>query len=232
MKISYKNFYQKINYTFNQESILETALTHPSVNSKNAKNSNYERLEFLGDKVLSLIIGEYLMSEFPNESEGNLSKRHAKLVSGITLASIAKRINLSLMLKLSNGEKKIGGDNNKNNLENSLEALIGAIYLDSDFAQVKKFVLNFWQHSFDQHFILTADPISELQEIIQKKFQKLPQYCTEKIRGSDHDPTFLSTLTIEEIEQKFQSEGKSKKEAQKNVAIIALDFIKKLTNFL
>jgi len=228
MKKSYHNFYQTIEYTFKEEAILETALTHPSLNSRTNDHNNYERLEFLGDKVLSLIIAKYLMENFPNESEGNLSKRHAVLVSGATLAIIASKIDLPSMLKLSNGEKKIGGISNKNNLENALEALIGAIYLDSDFDHAQKFILNFWKDSFNQNLILMRDPISELQEIIQGKFKKLPQYFTEKCGGLDHQPIFLSTLEIDEIEHKFQAEGNSKKEAQKNVAKIALEFIKQL----
>lgn len=226
MQKNYQNFYQTINYIFKQESILETALTHPSLNAKGSRNTNYERLEFLGDKVLSLVIAEYLMQKFPLESEGNLSKRHAQLVSGSTLANIASKIKLSSILKLSHGEKKIGGEGNKNNLENALEALIGAIYLDSDFIKAKEFVLNFWQDSFNQNLILISDPISELQEIIQGKFKKLPQYTTQKNGGLDHQPIFLSTLEIEGVEQKFKAEGSSKKEAQKNVAKIALEFIK------
>jgi ribonuclease-3 len=183
-------------------------------------------LEFLGDKVLSLVIGEYLMKKFPNENEGNLSKRHASLVSGATLAQIATKINLPKMLILSFGEKKIGGNNNKNNLENALEALIGAIYLDANFSEAQKFILNFWQDFFDKNILPPQDCISELQELIQAKSKKLPRYFTEKKGGLDHQPIFVSTIDIEGLKQKFCAEGSSKKEAQKNVAQIALDFLK------
>lgn len=223
---NFQEFYKIISYNFRDENLLKMALTHPSLNNKNSQNFNYERLEFLGDKVLSLVIGKYLMDKFPSENEGNLSKRHASLVAGATLAQIATKIDLPKMLILSFGEQKIGGNQNKNNLENALEALIGAIYLDANFEEAKKFILNFWQDFFDKNILPPQDCISELQELIQAKSKKLPQYFTEKKGGLDHQPIFISRLEIEGLNQKFCAEGNSKKEAQKNVAQIALDFLK------
>ena len=223
---AFQEFYKIISYNFRDENLLKMALTHPSLNSKNSQNFSYERLEFLGDKVLSLVIGEYLMNKFPDENEGNLSKRHAGLVAGSTLAQIATKIDLPQMLILSFGEKKIGGNQNKNNLENALEALIGAIYLDSNFVEAKKFILNFWQDFFDKNILPPQDCISELQELIQAKSKKLPRYFTEKKGGLDHQPIFVSKREIEGLSQEFYAEGNSKKEAQKNVAQIALDFLK------
>lgn len=223
---NFNNFYKIISYNFSDENLLKLALTHPSINNKKSPNFNYERLEFLGDKVLSLIIGEYLMAKFPNDKEGSLSKKHANLVAGSNLAQIATKINLPEMIILSFGEKKIGGNNNKNNLENALEALIGAIYLDGGFIEAKKFILNFWQESFEKNIATPKDSISELQELIQGKSKKLPQYYTEKKGGLDYQPIFISQLIIEGIDSEFFAEGSSKKEAQKNVAKIALEFIK------
>ena len=222
-----QEFYKIISYNFRDENLLKMALTHPSLNTKNSQNFNYERLEFLGDKVLSLVIGEYLMNKFPDENEGNLSKRHAGLVAGSTLAQIATKIDLPQMLMLSFGEQKIGGNLNKNNLENALEALIGAIYLDTNFIEAKKFILNFWQDFFDKNILPPQDCISKLQEIIQAKSKKLPKYFTEKKGGLDHQPIFISRLEIQGLNQEFYAEGNSKKEAQKNVAQIALNFIEK-----
>jgi ribonuclease-3 len=224
---NFQEFYKIISYNFRDESLLKMALTHPSLNTKNSQNFNYERLEFLGDKVLSLVIGEYLMNKFPDENEGNLSKRHAGLVAGSTLAQIATKIDLPQMLMLSFGEQKIGGNLNKNNLENALEALIGAIYLDANFIEAKKFILNFWQDFFDKNILPPQDCISKLQEIIQAKSKKLPKYFTEKKGGLDHQPIFISRLEIQGLNQEFYAEGNSKKEAQKNVAQIALNFIEK-----
>ena len=223
---NFQEFYKMISYNFHDENLLKMALTHPSLNTKNSQNFNYERLEFLGDKVLSLVIAEYLMNKFPDENEGNLSKRHAGLVAGSTLAQIATKIDLPKMLMLSFGEQKIGGNQNKNNLENALEALIGAIYIDANFIEAKKFILNFWQDFFDKNILPPQDCISELQEIIQAKSKKLPKYFTEKKGGLDHQPIFISRLEIEGFNREFYAEGNSKKEAQKNVAQIALNFLK------
>ena len=224
---NFQDFYKIILYNFRDENLLKMALTHPSLNTKSSQNFNYERLEFLGDKVLSLVIGEYLMKKFPSENEGNLSKRHADLVSGTTLAKIATKIDLPKMLILSFGEKKIGGNQNKNNLENALEAMIGAIYLDANYSEAQKFILNFWQDFFDKNILPPQDCISKLQEIIQAKSKKLPKYFTEKKGGLDHQPIFISRLEIQGLNQEFYAEGNSKKEAQKNVAQIALNFIEK-----
>jgi ribonuclease-3 len=224
----YLDLLKKINYQFKNQHLLQQALTHPSlINSKENKVLSYERLEFLGDKVLSLIIGEYLIKKFPNESEGLLSKRHANLVSGNTLSLIAHQIELPIFLKISRGEKKIGGNLNNNNLENALEALIGAIYLDSDYLITQKIILNLWQSYFDENIVIKIDPITELQEIIQGKTKKTPIYITEKKGGQDHQPIFSSKLIIEGLDNQFYAEGNSKKIAQKNVAKIALDFLKK-----
>ena len=131
MNKDFKNFCAKISYYFTNQKLLEEALTHPSLSKDNFDRPNYQRLEFLGDKVLSLVVGEFLMGKYPNEMEGSLSKRQAALVSGETLAEVALLIGLTEVLQISNGERKLGGKTNKRNLENALEALIGAIYLDS-----------------------------------------------------------------------------------------------------
>jgi ribonuclease-3 len=229
MTKNYQDFFKIINYQFNNIDLLDQALTHPSlINNNKNKISSYERLEFLGDKVLSLVIAEYLIEKFSSESEGLLSKRQANLVSGETLSQIANQINLPDYLKISRGEKKIGGNFNKNNLENAMEALIGAIYLDSNFSSVKKIILNLWKDFFNDNLIIKIDPISELQEIIQGKIKKPPTYITEKKGGSDHQPIFLSRVIIDSLDQQFIAEGSSKKVAQKNVAKIALDFLKQI----
>ncbi len=219
-------FCKKISYQFNNITFLEEALTHPSVCKEKKIKSNYQRLEFLGDKVLSLIISEFLMHKFSNEAEGPLSKRHANLVSGETLAQIALDINLDKVLQLSFGEEKLGGKSNKRNLENTLEALVGAIYLDSNYENAKNFVLNFWQNYLHQDNQPPQDAISQLQELIQATEKELPQYQTSKEGGLDHAPIFVSNLSLPNNSQIFTAKGSSKKEAQKNVARIALDFLK------
>lgn len=201
---------------------MDEALTHPSLSKDNSDRPNYQRLEFLGDKVLSLVIGEFLMKKFPTEMEGSLSKRQAALVSGEALAEIALLIGLEEVIQISNGERKLGGKTNKRNLENSLEALIGAIYLDSSYQEARDFIMKFWKSFFERDVVPPKDPISELQELVQMKTKQLPQYTTVKDGGLDHAPTFTSTVKIPPEGSEFSAPGKSKKEAQKAVAKLAL----------
>ncbi len=223
-----KNFCNKISYNFNQENLLEESLTHPSLSKQNKLKSNYQRLEFLGDKVLSLVIAEFLMAKYKSEDEGHLSRRQAALVSGETLSEIALQIGLEEVLQISSGEKKLGGKTNKRNLENSLEALIGAIYLDSNYEEAKKFILRFWQDFLEKNTSAPKDPVSELQELVQLQSQQLPQYSTTKSGGLDHAPVFISKVKIPNQNIQFEASGKSKKEAQKKVAKTALDYFLKL----
>ncbi len=220
-----KNFCQNINYNFVNTDLLVEALTHPSLSKEDKTKPNYQRLEFLGDKVLSLIIGEFLFHKYKNEAEGDLSKRQAVLVSGETLSDIALKIGLDRVIKVSKGEKNLGGTTNKRNLENSLEALIGAIYLDSNFLTAKSFVMKFWNEYLDKDTAPPKDPVSHLQEIVQLKTKQLPEYFTAKSGGSDHAPIFISVVKISEMKLEFSAEGKSKKEAQKEVAKVALQFL-------
>ena len=224
---SFSTFPQKISHHFTNESLLDEALTHPSLSKEMKSKPNYQRLEFLGDKVLSLVIGEFLMQKYPTEMEGALSKRQAALVSGETLAKIALEIGVDEVLQISNGEKKLGGKTNKRNLENSLEALIGAIYLDSDFSAAKNFILKFWREILEQEIAPPKDPVSELQELAQVLSKQLPQYSTTQSGGSDHSPHFVSTVKLAHLNREFSASGKSKKEAQKEAAKVALEFFLK-----
>lgn len=217
-------FLQTISYQFNNPLLLEEAITHPSFVNNSAKVFNYQRLEFLGDTVLALIVAEWLMQEYPSENEGQLSKRQAYLISGEVLSEIASKIGLGQIIKLSNGEEAFGGRINKRNLENSLEALIGAIYLDSGLASCKIFIRRFWQEFLEKNLNPPKDPTSELQELIQGKFKQLPEYQITKIDGSDHQPIFLAEVKING--ESYFAKGQSKKEAQKNVAIVALGAMK------
>ncbi|MFT6332647.1 MAG: ribonuclease-3 [Lentimonas sp.] len=216
-----KEFQSKISYHFKDESLLEEALTHPSVSKK---GKNYQRLEFLGDTVLSLIIAELLIKKYPDAQEGDLSKRRAKLVSGETLFQIALEIELGEVIKFSKGEEGSGGKTNKNNLENALEALIGAIYLDSSFElglkPCKEFILENWRTLIESSNQIPKDPVSSLQEMIQSRSKKLPTYQIEQIGGNSHQPIFEAIVRFDDKE--FSAEGSSKKEAQKNVAKLAI----------
>lgn len=221
--MNFEQFYQIISYQFNNSSLVQEALTHPSL----ANERNYQRLEFLGDKVLSLVISEFLFKKYPDEMEGDLSKRHAAIVSKNSLSQIALDLKLDQFVILSKGEEKMQGRKNKSNLEDVLESLIGAIYLDSNYEMAQKFILNFFEQILQKNIAPPQDPISKLQEIFQEKFKILPNYNTVKIGGSDHEPEFESSLTIPMSNEILSAKGKSKKEAQKNLAQIALNALEK-----
>ncbi len=219
-----KDFLNKISYQFQNPSLLDEALTHPSFSKKN-KSTNYQRLEFLGDAVLALVIAETLIKKYPDANEGELSKRQAYLVSGDVLSKVAAQINIGEVMKFSEGEKVIGGKDNKRNLENACEALIGAIYLDSGFKNCEKFILQNWQNIIDENVETPKDPVSILQEIVQSKSKKLPIYKIEQTGGNSHNPVFEAIVKFDDKE--YRAEGTSKKEAQKNVAMLALEELKK-----
>jgi len=219
------NFLQKISYSFSDQKLLDEALTHPSLSKENKGRPNYQRLEFLGDKVLSLVISEFLIKKYPDESEGDLSKRHAALVSGEFLSNLALEIGIMDVLQVSFGEKKLGGKTNKRNLENALEALIGGIYLDSNYDNVRNFILRIWHDYLEKNITPPKDPVSHLQEIVQLRTKQLPEYFIDKCGGLDHSPSFVAKLKIPVENLEFEAFGKSKKEAQREVAKIALEFL-------
>jgi len=223
--MDFAEFSSHIDYQFNNISLLQEALTHPSFSKYNRNSSNYQLLEFLGDKVLSLVISEYLMAKYSNENEGELSRRHAALVSGESLAEIALLVKINEVLRLSLGEENLGGKTNKRNLENALEALVGAIYLDSNYDNAKKFIFKFWQNFLHNNIAPPKDAVSQLQEFVQLKYKTLPQYEFAKVGGTEHLPTFLAKLTIENLNLEVEAEGKSKKEAQRLAAKLALQKI-------
>ncbi|MES2961679.1 MAG: ribonuclease III [Pseudomonadota bacterium] len=225
MNPDFLKFCNRINYNFSNQALLEEALTHPSLSKENKNKPNYQRLEFLGDKVLSLVIAEFLMKKYPQEMEGDLSKRQASLVSGESLSEIALAIGLEEVLQISRGEENMGGKTNKRNLENALEALVGGIYLDAGYEEAKKFIMTFWHDALEKNLTPPKDPVSELQELVQLESKQLPQYSTIKSGGADHSPLFVSTVKILHLNLEFSAEGKSKKEAQKEASKIALEHL-------
>lgn len=211
-----------IGYNFKDKKLLEEALTHPSMcQYKNQKGFNYERLEFLGDSVLSCVIIDYLIKRYGNETEGQLSKRKAFLVSKQTVSSIAKGLNIGEFMILSKGEERCGGRDNINNLENVLEAIIGAVFLDSDFGTVQKFVLEIWSQFNEWTDGVPTDPKTELQEWTQRYFKTLPVY---KLINSEDD-VFTIELTIPNYEP-ITYTGNSIKETEFNLAKLMLENIK------
>lgn len=185
-----------LNYNFKNKELLKEALTHPSL-SVNKKIKNYERLEFLGDSILSMVIIEYLYKKYKNEKEGQLSKRKSYLVSKDILSNIARNMNIGKYIIMTKGEEKSGGRENKNNLENVMEAIIGAIYLDSNIYTVRKFILNIWEPIDKEEKTPHNDPKTKLQEWSQKIYKQTPEYkLIKEEETADNKKIFYIKLTL------------------------------------
>ena len=218
-----ESLFYKIKYNFKNIIFCVNALTHSSYDSKNYK-TNYQRLEFLGDRVLGLIISEAIFKRFKNEEEGKLSKRFSDLVSKKTLIEVSKEIELQNTINTSKeyiNKIKI----TDSMLADSLEALIGAIYIDSNFEEVKKVVLNLWGKKLSSQEKPPVDAKSFLQEWCLSKKKKIPVYKILEKSGPDHKPTFLVELRIENF-QKVQGEGSTKKKAEIDAAQKIIEKIK------
>ena len=221
MKINYHILEKKINIKFKNKDLLAQSLTHKSFDT----NKNNEKIEFLGDRVLGLVLAKKLLDIYPEDKEGILDKKFASLVNKKTCLDVAKSINLN---------KYILTLNKKNNIEtiedkvmaDSCEALIGSIYLEKGFNIVEKVVLDLWSIHIKDSVITKIDAKTMLQEISLKKFKKLPIYKVISNTGPKHKPLFK--IGVKLIDTKFYiSEGNSKKDAEQNAAILCLKNIKK-----
>jgi ribonuclease-3 len=221
-----KKISQIISYNFRDESLLTESLTHTGKNRR--KNSIFQRLEFLGDRVLGLCIAKILYDKFPSESEGDLTRRMHNLVNEETLAEIARMISLNEYLILSYNEEKTGGRDKSTILSDSLESLIAAIYIDGGFEEVFKFIKSNWGKYALTNKKPPIDPKTMLQEWCQSKGYDLPQYVELSRKGPDHNPEFTIKLIFGgNIE--FEGIGQSKKQAERSAAINALksDYVSK-----
>ena len=220
MKINYSNLEKKLKINFKNKNLLIKSLTHKSYNKEN----NNEKIEFLGDRVLGLVIAKRLLEIYPNEKEGALDKKFASLVNKNTCLEIAKKIELEKFILT------YGFDNKKYLIEDkvvadSCEALIGSIYLDKGFQLVEKVILDLWEDHIKKSVITQIDAKTKLQEYSLKKFKKLPTYKLISNTGPRHKPLFKVGVKL--IDSKFFiSEGKSKKDAEQNAAILCLKQIK------
>ena len=208
-----KSIEKTINIKFNNKSLLLNSFIHKSFN----KEVNNEKLEFLGDRVIGLIISKKLITLYPNENEGIIDKKFASLVNKKTCAKVFRNLNLKKYIKTGKSFKNIPFEDEKI-LSDTCEALIGAIYLDQGFVGTEKFVLNIWKHFIKESHIIELDPKTKVQEYSLKKFKKLPIYKTLKKSGPNHNPFFQVSIQIENS-KKYLGEGKSKKTAEQNAAL-------------
>ena len=212
MEKKIKELEKIIKYNFKKSSLLEKALTHKSFDN----NINNEKLEFLGDRVLGLVISEKLLDKFPDEKEGIIDKKFANLVNKKTCLLIAKKINLKKFILLGSSHKKLERSADKISSD-CLEAIVGAIYLDGGLKSVEKFILNFWDEFLLKSTITLIDSKTKLQEFSLKKFKELPKYVFFKKTGPQHRPLFKTEVQIPNS-KKIIGIGSSKKNAQQNAA--------------
>lgn len=218
-KKTFSQIYAKIGYKFKNPKLLDLALTHRSYSTQ-----NNERLEFLGDSLVNLIIAEALFIKFTNLKEGKLSRLRADLVKGETLAEISLSLGLNQDLRLGAGELKAGGAKRQSILADVLEALIAAIYLDSNFDIAKSKVLDWFVEklaSIDQK-TPSKDHKSRLQELMQAQKLPLPIYNLTKVIGEAHNQTFTIECSLANSQKRFVGVAKSKRLAEQKAAKQAL----------
>ena len=202
-----------ISFKFKDQSILRRSLTHKSFDN----DDNNETLEFLGDRVLGLVISEKLINDFPNDPEGLLDKRYSKLVNKETCYKVSQSLNLGDFILLGSTEISSKGNEKKSILADTCESLIGAIYSDSGYEESKKFICKFWDEEFESSDGNLIDPKSFLQEWTLKRYKELPEYKLLDQSGPDHDPLFSVELSFKEY-KKATNEGKSIKDAEMKAA--------------
>tara|TARA_B100001063_G_scaffold49972_1_gene44014 strand:+ start:138 stop:797 length:660 start_codon:yes stop_codon:yes gene_type:complete len=219
MQINFSDLEKKIKINFKDKNLLIRSLTHKSFNKEN----NYEKLEFLGDRVLGLVISKKLIEIYPEEKEGILDKKFASLVNKKTCVEIAKKIELSKYV-LTFNKRNIVEDKV---LADSLEALMGSVYLEKGFSSVEKVVLSLWSDHIKNSIITQIDAKTKLQEFSLKKYKKLPSYKLISNTGPRHKPLFKVGVKL--INTKlYIAEGKSKKDAEQNAAILCLKSIRNI----
>lgn len=212
-----------IEYKFKDESLLRLALSHRSL----SKNNN-ERLEFLGDSFLNFVIASELYCHFPSAKEGQLSRLRANMVRGETLAEIAQEFGLSEFLRLGSGEIRSGGAYRVSIMADAVEAIIGAIYLDSDMDICYQCVKRWYRERIDQLSLtdIMKDPKSRLQELLQAQQMPLPEYNIVETRGNGHNQVFILECKTVLLDHPVRAEGSSRRKAEQQAAENILEELK------
>ena len=205
----------KIGYQFQNEALLKLALTHRS-----AEPIHNERLEFIGDSIVNLIVGEALFHAHLGEPEGELSRWRAALVQRETLADLATVLDLQKFIIVGPGEKKMGGHERPSTLSNTLEAIFGALYFDSGFEKTKEIILNLYADRLSVNHIqnIQKDPKTVLQEWLQARQYPLPTYVVIATHGQDHDTLFQISCELSPLSLRAVGEGSSKRKAEQDAA--------------
>lgn len=220
-----------INYSFKNKDLLHRSLTHKSYVNESLEKGLFsnERLEFLGDSVLSLVVSEFLYKNYPKLNEGIYTDIKASLVNSETLANVGRQIKLGQYITLSKGEYKRNGQNNNSILADTLEALLGAIYLDSSYYEIGKIIINLVVLPNISKIINNQTYVpskNKLQEQLQNKYKTLPKYKVIKSYGPEHQKTFIVGVYLN-LKLLAKGTGKTKKEAEEESALKALQTLNK-----
>lgn len=217
-----KRLQEQLQHSFTQEALLLEALTHPSCNKDGKSAKNNQRLEFLGDSVLSIIVAQHLFEHYTHLPEGELTKIRASLVCEKSLHQFAEKLSLGEFLILGKGEEQTGGRSRPSILADGFEAVLAAIYLDSDLETARRFVLRFIPEQMEVSKITKiSDHKTTLQEIIQKNPEEKVEYVTVEEKGPDHNKTFTVEVHLNSNVIGI-GQGKSKKQAEQGAAKQAL----------
>lgn len=224
-----QNIARKLQVDIRDYALLQQALTHKSYLGEEAEALSNERLEFLGDSVLGLVVAEYLYTQFPDRTEGDLAKAKAVAVSEPVLAESAKNLGLPDMLLMSTGEEASGGRKRLSILADAFEALVAVIYLDCGLEAARQFILRALESILidierKEHI---RDYKTLLQEHTQGLYKKAPRYLVIEERGADHDKTFVVEARLDDVKLGL-GEGKSKKQAEQAAALQALERIENI----
>ena len=216
----YARLSQRLGYQFSNVELLQQALTHRSA----AKQHN-ERLEFLGDAVLGMVVAQALFKRFPTVPEGKLTRMRSTLVKGDTLAELGREADVGELLKLGPGELKSGGHRRSSIIADAMEAILGAIYLEAGLDTTAEVILRLWQSRIDkldptEH---PKDAKTRLQEFLQSRKLPLPVYEVVDISGKDHDQTFVVHCQIESLGKPMKGTGTSRRKAEQQAARNALE---------
>lgn len=224
MTNAYDQLQQQLQYSFKQISLCQQALTHRSFSSQ-----HNERLEFLGDALLDVIVGEYLFKRYPQATEGELSLMRAQAVCGESLALIGQALGLGTLLRLGDGEVKSGGRERTSSLANAVESLIAAVYLDSgDFKQCEQMVLTLFKTTLQSASpVRSKDAKTSLQEQMQARHLALPFYELIERTGKDHDAVFTVRCELPALALSAQASASSRKKAEQLSAQAVLALLEK-----
>ena len=223
-----KTLQDRLGYAFRNEGLLRLALTHPSVAHEQGTSIQHnQRLEFLGDAVLQLVLTSELYEKFPAVGEGPLTKARAQMVNRRALANQGRRLELGAHLILGRGEDSSGGRERPSALADAFEALLGAIFLDAGLEAARDFILRQFREEFGELEVIPNldNPKGELQELLQAGSAEAPQYKLESVTGPDHDRVFESAVYHQGVEL-GRGVGKSKNEAESRAAMAALSALR------